>query len=167
MVFQWAIFGLVCVLKQQKQLHKLKHIQPIDLAPKSERPKSPAQIQRERRMGDREDNKWLQYNSKAMPMSREDWDGIPYVHKAWIGWYGWPDPLIAYAPVVEQPKVDRTLEELPEEEKVIREFFTSKECIEKLVKFLTLEERKDQDKFDSRRYAMFKVSRGDEVCWLS
>ncbi|CAG0897570.1 unnamed protein product, partial [Darwinula stevensoni] len=167
--FFWAIFGLVCVLKQQKQLHKLKHIQPIDLAPKNEHPKTPVQIQRERRMGDREDNKWLQYNSKAMPMSREDWDGIPYVHKAWIGWYGWPDPMMAYAPILEQPKVDRTLEELPEEEKVIRDFFTSKECIEKLVKFLTLEERKDQDKFDSRRYAMFKGlfrNHGDAVLEL-
>ena len=65
--------------------------------------------------------------------------------------------LRVYAPVDEQPKLGRTFDELYEKEKPIYELFSQEQFVEKLIKFLTLEENKGRDKFHHKHFTLFKV----------
>lgn len=40
--------------------------------------------------GDREGNRWLQYDSNNLPLSPEQWDSQQYVEKTHWGYYSWP-----------------------------------------------------------------------------
>ena len=62
-----------------------------------------------------------------------------------------------YAPFSEQPKVDRTRDELNEAEQAIYDFFINKQSVEKLISYLALEEQKGRDKFRSKYLILFKV----------
>ena len=62
-----------------------------------------------------------------------------------------------YAPFSEQPKVDRTRNELNEAEQAIYDFFINKQSVEKLISYLALEEQKGRDKFRSKYLILFKV----------
>lgn len=72
--------------------------------------------------------------------------------------------MYAYAPSKDQPKLDRSLEELPDNEVPIYKFFTTQESVDKLIKFLSLEENKGKDKFRSKNFTLFKVSRSMPFC---
>ena len=52
----------------------------------------------------------------------------------------------------------RPAADLNEVERVVFEFFSESAKVTKLVEFLSLEEHKGRDKFDSRRFFMFKVT---------
>lgn len=41
-------------------------------------------------VGDREGNRWLQYDSSSLPLSEEQWDCQQYVEKTHWGYYTWP-----------------------------------------------------------------------------
>ena len=56
----------------------------------------------------------------------------------------------------DQPYANREISELTETEKIIADFFTDEAKVSKLIKFLSLEENKDTDKFDLVRAKMFK-----------
>ena len=62
-----------------------------------------------------------------------------------------------YAPPDEQPKLSRTPDELSNKEKPIYELFSQQEFVDKLIKFLTLEENKGRDKFHHKHFTLFKV----------
>ena len=64
---------------------------------------------------------------------------------------------MVYAPASMQPPLDRKREDLKDEERVLYDFFTSESTVDKLVSFLSLEENKERDSFNNRRYWMFKV----------
>ena len=51
----------------------------------------------------------------------------------------------------------RPAADLNEVERVVFDFFSESAKVTKLVEFLSLEEHKGRDKFDSRRFFMFKV----------
>lgn len=40
--------------------------------------------------GDREENKWLQYDSNNLPHTQQDWDNCVFVEKTHWGYYSWP-----------------------------------------------------------------------------
>lgn len=40
--------------------------------------------------GDRQDNQWLQYNSRSLPCTQQDWEGCVFVDKTHWGYYSWP-----------------------------------------------------------------------------
>lgn len=42
------------------------------------------------RVGDREGNRWLQYDSSKLPLSQGEWDSLQYVEKTHWGYYSWP-----------------------------------------------------------------------------
>lgn len=65
--------------------------------------------------------------------------------------------MMVYAPPSQQPQLDRPLETLGDEEKEIYKFFISQENVDKLMSFLSLEENKERDSFNTRRFWMFKV----------
>lgn len=79
-----------------------------------------------------------------------------YVHKTHYGFYTWPEKMEVYAPEEEQPSLDRSCASLSAEEKVLYNFFSNQSNVDKLIGFLSLEERKGKDKFDARRFSMFK-----------
>ena len=107
--------------------------------------------------GERSDNSWLQYSSDNRPLDQKSYDEPRYLHKTYFGYYTWPAEDLVYAPSSEQPKLDRKEEEMPESERIIFRFFTSESNVSKLVEFLSLENKKGQDHFDTERFGMFKA----------
>lgn len=63
---------------------------------------------------------------------------------------------MVYAPPSKQPSLERRREEMKEEEQVLLDFFSSQSNVDKLVSFLSLEENKERDSFNTRRYWIFK-----------
>ncbi|KAG2467259.1 PSME4 protein, partial [Polypterus senegalus] len=106
--------------------------------------------------GDRQDNRWVKYDSSRLPKTKEDWEACHFVEKTHWGYYHWPCKLLVYAPPEEQPKLSRKREELTEGEQIIYEHFSDKKFIEQMIKFLSLEDRKGKDKFNPRRFCLFK-----------
>ena len=64
-----------------------------------------------------------------------------------------------YAKSSEQPSLDRTRDELSPEEKEVDLFFSNQKNVDKLIEYLSLEEKKGKDKFNGYRFIMFKVSK--------
>ena len=106
--------------------------------------------------GNRSDNQWLQYNKENWPNTEEQWNQPNFVHKTHFGYYHWPEVMMVYGPDSMQPKLDRSLEEMTKEEQEIFKFLYDDKNMEKLITFLSLEENKGKDKFDSRRFLMWK-----------
>uniref|UniRef100_A0A8C7ZN05 Proteasome activator complex subunit 4 n=1 Tax=Oryzias sinensis TaxID=183150 RepID=A0A8C7ZN05_9TELE len=56
-------------------------------------------------VGDREANRWLQYDSNNLPLSQEQWDSLQFVEKTHWGYYSWPREMMIYA-ASEKPQDD-------------------------------------------------------------
>ncbi|XP_077536244.1 proteasome activator complex subunit 4-like [Haemaphysalis longicornis] len=110
----------------------------------------------ERAGGRRPRNLWLQYNSARLPITRDQWDKMQFMHKTYIGFYRLPRPLLVYAPESEQPPPERAPEDMSPSETAIFEAFRSEPFVKQLVAYLSLEEKKGVDRFDVDRYYMFK-----------
>lgn len=65
--------------------------------------------------------------------------------------------LETYAPHSEQPKLNRSKDELTEGERAVYTAFIDKEYVQKLVDFFALEENKNKDKFSQKKMTLFKV----------
>lgn len=63
-----------------------------------------------------------------------------------------------YAHSNAQPALDRTPQEMGSSEVEVHTFFSSQANIDKFITFLSLEEKKGRDKFNSKRFILFKVS---------
>ncbi|KAF3853762.1 hypothetical protein F7725_014450 [Dissostichus mawsoni] len=124
---------------------------------------------------------WLQYDSKNLPLSEEQWDSQQYVEKTHWGYYSWPREMMIHA-ASEKRKHDLPYEEMSEVlityrtqnplplpqyyyhyyiwclfgEKIIFEYFSDPEFIDQLIGFLSLEDRKGNDSFNPRRFCLFK-----------
>lgn len=147
-----AIRVTVFILKQHKQHHKKIKIDPYSIS--GETPLDSDKII----PGCRKDNHWMQYNSKTRPQDAAEWDKVRYMHKQYHGYYTWPKTVEVYAPSYEQPSIERTTDQLLVQEKEIFQFFSNKENIDRLVGYLSMEEKKGKDKFNGYRFIMFKVS---------
>ncbi|XP_035525217.1 proteasome activator complex subunit 4B [Morone saxatilis] len=141
-----AISAMAGVLKQLKRPRKKVAVKPSDISG-IEDPEGVC--------GDREGNRWLQYDSNNLPLSEEQWDTQPYVEKTHWGYYTWPREMMIHA-ASEKPKDDLTYEEMSEGEKIIFEYFSDPEFIDQLIEFLSLEDRKGKDSFNPRRFCLFK-----------
>ncbi|CAG9839520.1 unnamed protein product [Diabrotica balteata] len=82
--------------------------------------------------------------------------GSLYIHDQYTGYYCWPKTLELYDPPSTQQTAAKRLDDLTEIEKDIYTFFNNKENIEKLIKFLSLEEKKGRDHFNAYRFLAFK-----------
>lgn len=148
-----AILGVGTVLKQLKKKHVKQELAEID---QQSIELSPTLATLVDRAGKRPANLWLQYNSALRPNTKERWQKHHFVHKTHIGFYRLPKPFLVYAPDEQQPSLDRTIEEMSPSEAAIFEAFTSESFVEQLSKYLSLEERKGHDRFDAKRFYMFK-----------
>uniref|UniRef100_A0AAR2IXF8 Proteasome activator Blm10 mid region domain-containing protein n=1 Tax=Pygocentrus nattereri TaxID=42514 RepID=A0AAR2IXF8_PYGNA len=142
-----AISAVAGILKQLKKPRVKVAITPSDISGVVEREDLVA--------GDRPGNSWLQYHADSLPHTQQDWDIFRFVEKTHWGYYCWPKKLMLYAPYEEQPK-DLIPEEMNESEKIIHDHFSDPKFINQLIEFLSLEDRKGKDKFNPRRFCLFK-----------
>ncbi|XP_078505604.1 proteasome activator complex subunit 4 isoform X2 [Lissotriton helveticus] len=147
-VRKMAIAAVAGILKQLKRPHKKVSICPYKVSGHEK----PLNFM----VGDRPDNQWLQYNSGSLPVTKESWEACLFVEKTHWGYYTWPKTMWVYAPAAEQPKLGRTREEMSEAEQIIYDHFVDSKFVAQLIKFLSLEERKGKDKFNPRRFCLFK-----------
>ena len=105
--------------------------------------------------GTRPDNRWLQYDLETLPKSQEQWDEPKFVHKT-EGFFGWSPNFTVYAPSSQQPKLNRTRDELTSSERIIYDFFVKRSNIDKLIAFWSLEEKKGKEKFNRSRSFLLK-----------
>jgi proteasome activator subunit 4 len=138
-----AVFAAGSLLKQQKRRHVLIE-RTVD------RPEPPVQP------GNRADNAWLEYRPENWPMDRDAWNRPNYVHKTHFGYYHWPARMMVYGSEVDQPPLNRQLEEMAPEEQSFVRFFSSPERVERMIDLLSLEEHKGKDKFDPRKFILWK-----------
>ncbi|ELK14706.1 Proteasome activator complex subunit 4, partial [Pteropus alecto] len=147
-VRKMAISAVAGILKQLKRTHKKLTINPYEI---SGYPKSTQIL-----AGDRPDNHWLHYDSKSIPRTKKEWESSCFVEKTHWGYYTWPQNMVVYAGVEEQPKLGRSREDLTEAEQIIFDHFSDPKFVEQLITFLSLEDRKGKDKFNPRRFCLFK-----------
>lgn len=166
-----AIRCTVFVLKQQKRPHKkievsvdeMIELKNRDTAVTSKNHSGDGKFKEDlpvvvanKGFGDRLDNAWLQYDYASRPLTKEQWDKPYFQHKRYIGYYTWPKVLHTYSPSSDQPPLDRERDDLSAEEKQVHDFFTNQSNVDKLIKFLSLEEKKGRDKFNGFRFILFK-----------
>uniref|UniRef100_A0A673FRQ3 Proteasome activator complex subunit 4B-like n=1 Tax=Sinocyclocheilus rhinocerous TaxID=307959 RepID=A0A673FRQ3_9TELE len=146
-VRKMAIAAMAGILKQLKRPLKKIPVSPCDISGVTEPEGLVA--------GDKPGNDWLQYHGDSLPNTQQDWDNFCFVEKTHWGYYCWPKNLMVYAPAAEQPK-DLSAENMNERERVIYDHFTEPMFIKQLIEFLSLEDRKGKDKFNPRRFCLFK-----------
>ncbi|KAM4771368.1 proteasome activator complex subunit 4 [Rhinophrynus dorsalis] len=147
-VRKMAISTVAGILKQLKRPHVKVSVCPYKI---SECTKPDSLI-----VGDRPDNQWLHYNSSNLPKTKEAWETCCFVEKTHWGYSTWPQNLLVYASADQQPKIGRTRDEMSEAEQIIYDHFTDEKFVDQLIKFLSLEDRKGKDKFNPRRFCLFK-----------
>ncbi|KAK1171117.1 proteasome activator complex subunit 4-like [Acipenser oxyrinchus oxyrinchus] len=147
-VRKMAISAVAGILKQLKRPHKKVEENPYKISGCGEHS--------EVLVGDRPDNQWMLYDSGSLPRTKEAWEACTFVEKTHWGYYSWPQKLTLYAPVEEQPKLGLKREDMTEMEQIIFDHFSDPKFIEQLIKFLSLEDRKGKDKFNPRRFCLFK-----------
>lgn len=103
------------------------------------------------------DNEWLFYNSQTTPKTNQEWDKPRYLHCNDFGFYAWPKNLKIYAPSYDQPNFDFRFNNLSQQEKEIIDFFNEAN-VEILIKYYSMEEKNEKDKFNILRYLVFKVN---------
>ncbi|EMP23881.1 Proteasome activator complex subunit 4 [Chelonia mydas] len=143
-----GISAVAGILKQLKRAHKKVSLCPYEV---SGVPK-PSSIQ----AGDRPDNQWLHFDCESLPKTKQAWESCCFVEKTHWGYYTWPQNMVVYASAEQQPKLGRRREELVEAEQIIYDRFSDPKFVEQLIKFLSLEDRKGKDKFNPRRFCLFK-----------
>ncbi|XP_018548726.1 proteasome activator complex subunit 4A isoform X1 [Lates calcarifer] len=143
-----AISAVAGIMKQIKRPHKKVPVSPSELCNVKELNGIKA--------GDRQDNRWLQYNSSSLPRTQQDWDQCVFVEKTHWGYYCWPRKLMMYAPLEEQPKQNLARDDMTEREQIIFDHFSDPVFINQFIEFLSLEDRKGKDKFSPRRFCLFK-----------
>lgn len=145
-----AIASMGAILKLQKRKHPKVMIDPYAEAGVNNTENGVIQA------GDRPDNYWLHYVKENLPRCEEDWDKCQFVDKTHWGYYTWPKKLYTYAPCSQQPSLDRRREDLNETEQEIFDSFSNPEFVDKLISYLSLEDRKGKDKFNMQRFVLFK-----------
>lgn len=146
-----ALTCLSTILKQQKRVKKKV---PVDI--EAVCGASPALPDSPLAPGDRPDTLWHQYDTDSLPTTKQQWEAATFVPKTHLGYYCWPTKLMKYADTSEQPRLVRSLEEMPENERPILECFSDTDYVKKLLDFLALEEQKGKDKFQLRHLTLFK-----------
>ncbi|KAJ2953222.1 hypothetical protein O0L34_g801 [Tuta absoluta] len=136
-------------LKQRKRPLKKIQIDPYEVAG-VKRPEKHVP-------GYRKDLEWAIWAPDKVPQTDEEWDK-PWLRNPCIGFYAWPKQITVAAPQSEQNLgIDDTPEDMEEGERYIYEFFSDDANVDRLVGFLTVEEKKGKDKFSGVRFAVFRM----------
>ncbi|XP_077299850.1 proteasome activator complex subunit 4-like isoform X2 [Arctopsyche grandis] len=142
---------MVFILKQRKRVHKKVHIETCTIIEGVSET-----MNRKCIPGFRCDNRWLQYDTDKV-YTKEEWDSKSYSHSLEsYGFFYWPKTIKMYAPPAEQPEYNLLPQDLDDSEKEIYDFFTDKSNVDKLINYLSMEEKKGKDKFSTFKFLMFK-----------
>lgn len=106
--------------------------------------------------GIRPDNEWLLYNSKTVPRDAVEWTKLRYVHDQYSGFYDWPKEMKIHDVYEQQSTAAKRMDRLTQAEKEIYQFFSNKENLAQLVKYLSMEEKKGKDQFNVYRFLMYQ-----------
>ncbi|XP_013135427.1 PREDICTED: proteasome activator complex subunit 4-like [Papilio polytes] len=107
--------------------------------------------------GYRKDLEWVMWDKDYVPQTDEEWDR-PWLRKSHYGFYCWPKRLEVAAPSHQQFSfTEQKVEDMEEGERHIFEFFFDDANVDRLVAFLTVEEKKGKDKFNGIRFVLFKL----------
>lgn len=139
------------ILQQQKRKHLMMEIDPYVVS-NCAKPKSDNDII----PGERPDNHWILYDDSDVLINEKTYNETIFVEKTHWGYYAWPKNFKVYQPPSKQPAVDRSEDELKEEERRIYNVFRNEEYVDKLCSLLTLEDSKNKEKFRSKYYFLFK-----------
>lgn len=102
-------------------------------------------------------NKWMQYELRDKPYSKEEWEKLIFIDKHYIGFYDWPKEIKIHKPTNEQIK---PYEEMSDVQKIFVDFMNNHEFVEKLAYYFSFEENKypvESYRFDSKRPAFFNI----------
>ncbi|CAH1108407.1 unnamed protein product [Psylliodes chrysocephalus] len=149
LVRKTSIKILVYILLQNKTKYKKVEIDPQQLS-------KTTVILSKITPGIRDDNKCLVYNSQNIPRNEKEWDELRYIHDQYTGYYAWPKKVEVYDSPSKQETASKRMNNLTEMEKYIYDFFNNADNIKKLIKFLSLEEKKGRDQFNPYRFFAFK-----------
>lgn len=111
-----CISWVSAILKQQKRPHAKKI---LDLP-------------------DRNSNTWVQYRRNIDYSAEAVWKSTRFVFKPHYGFYCWPKE-VKIADFENEPLVNRTRDQLPEEEVPIYDFFDNQANVDKLMEYFSLE----------------------------
>lgn len=154
-----AIKITIFILEQHKRKHKKIEIDPRGFTEsKSNDERHGVNVENVDKPGVRADNIWVLYDSENLPLTDSEWDKPRFVHKHYNGFYTWPNMIKVYASSGQQPPIDRKLEDMSSQEQEVETFFCDASNIDRLIKYLSMEEKKGRDKFNVYRFIMFKVS---------
>ncbi|XP_068618966.1 proteasome activator complex subunit 4-like isoform X2 [Battus philenor] len=107
--------------------------------------------------GYRKDIEWAMWWKERAPLTDEEWDK-PFLRNTSYGFYSWPERLTVAAPSSEQYCfTELKVEDMEEGERHLFEFFNDDANVDRLVAFLTVEEKKGKDKFNGIRFSIFKL----------
>lgn len=107
-----AIRCVIFILKQQKRKHVKDDVDPRAIAGGGDKDS-------ENGPGIRPDNLWVQYDGATKPMTADAWNEQRFVHEQYRGFYLWPPTVKVYAPSDKQPSLDRSTEDLSEQEREV------------------------------------------------
>jgi len=102
----------------------------------------------------RSDNLFLQFDYKLKPTSQKDVDDQIYVEKTHLGYQTWPTQLMVYGNNTNI--YSRSNSDLTKTELIILEKFSSDDFRDQFIKFLSMEHKKGEDRFDRKTYQLFK-----------
>ncbi|KAJ8979647.1 hypothetical protein NQ317_001354 [Molorchus minor] len=132
-----AMRVLVFIMIQNKPKFKKIEIDPFKFS-------NVKLSQSESRPGIRDDNKWLLYNNKTLPKTSDEWEKLRFIHDQYTGYYTWPKKLEVYDSPSRQETAAKRMNNLNDSN------------VEKLIKYLSLEEKKGHDQFNAYRFLTFK-----------
>uniref|UniRef100_A0A182PCD4 Proteasome activator complex subunit 4 C-terminal domain-containing protein n=1 Tax=Anopheles epiroticus TaxID=199890 RepID=A0A182PCD4_9DIPT len=151
---------LLGIFRQQKRPQKKVVMNPLEivarLAGKDASEPVPPNPGSNVAPGYRDDNAWLQYDVAKVPKNQAEWDEPRYMYTA-EGCFGWTQGFKMYAPSAEQPKLNRTVDEMSAHERTIFNFFDQQENVDTLIRYWSLEEKKGRDEFSSSRMLLIKM----------
>lgn len=101
------------------------------------------------------DNSWMQYKLNDKFYTKEQWESLVFIDKPHIGFLCWPKQLDVYDKN-NQLELNRSYDKMNVFEKTIYDKFHDEKFIEKLVEYFTFEDSKGSDRFEIKRYLVFK-----------
>ena len=107
--------------------------------------------------GHRQDNSWMQYDSKMSEKDLENYWTKPFAVKPQLGFYAWPVPKVKL-----RISDDTTLTQPDFVPNAFMEFFSDKTKLEKFIELNTMEIKKGEDLFSMDK-ALFYCSLFDQL----
>ncbi|XP_065205973.1 proteasome activator complex subunit 4-like isoform X2 [Planococcus citri] len=133
-----AIKCVVCIMKITKRKAVREKVNPFAIKNSQGDSSVPT------KPGPRPDNSWCLYHENNVPKNETEWNEARYTYSCYIGYYCWPKELYLHSSSATQPMNTLKDDEFTAVNKEVDAFFRDTNNIDKLIKYLSLEESKGQ-----------------------